>query len=359
MCTQDPELRKKFDGSPEKVVNLFSLIAEDTRATLARLGFRTLDEAVGRTDLLHQVRAEGLEELDLNPLLAKPQDGGEVRCTITGRNPVPDTLDATILQDAAPFLTEGRRMQLSYAVRNTQRAIGARLSSHITRRYGMRHFSDDHLTLSLRGSAGQSLGAFTVQGVTLEVFGDANDYIGKGLSGGILVVRPRVASRIRETQNHTIIGNTALYGATAGKLFAAGQAGERFAVRNSGALTVIEGCGANGCEYMTGGVAVILGPVGHNFAAGMTGGLAFVYDPAERLGHYLNADSVVLMTLAESGAGVAEQVFGLIREHVKRTESAYAAGLLERQEDLRQNLRVVMPREILAKRRQVGEGARI
>lgn len=350
ICTQDPELRKKFDGSPEKVVNLFSLIAEDTRAILARLGFRTLDEAIGRTDLLYQVRAEtpALDELDLNPLLARPQDGQEVRCTLQGRNPVPDTLDATILEDAAPFLTEGRRMQLSYAVRNTQRAIGARLSSHITRRYGMRHFGDDHLTLSLRGSAGQSLGAFTVQGVTLEVFGDANDYIGKGLSGGILVVRPRVASRIQDTQNHTIIGNTALYGATAGRLFAAGQAGERFAVRNSGALTVIEGCGANGCEYMTGGVAVILGPVGHNFAAGMTGGLAFVYDPEERLGHYLNAESVLVRRLDAANEHEG-RLRDLLAEHIRRTESAWAAGILQSWESSRAAFRMVIPKEIAAR----------
>jgi glutamate synthase (NADPH) large chain len=352
ICTQDPELRKKFDGTPEKVVNLFSFIADDTREVLARLGFATLEEAIGRTDLLRQVQADvpGLDALDLNPILARPQDGGAVRCTLTERNPVPDTLDATILADAQPFFAEGRRMQLAYSVRNTHRAIGARVSAHIVRQYGMKHFADDHLTVRLRGSAGQSLGAFAVHGLTLEVFGDANDYIGKGLSGAVLVVRPRVASRIQDTQNHTIIGNTALYGATAGKLFAAGQAGERFAVRNSGACTVIEGCGANGCEYMTGGVAVILGPVGHNFAAGMTGGVACVYDPAEVLPHYLNDDSVVLMGLAEAGGTVEQQIYDLIQEHVTRTGSTHATALLEGWAGLRQTLRVVMPREILAQR---------
>src|SRR5437764_4807372 len=171
-------------------------------------------------------------------------------------------------------------MQLQYTVRNTHRAIGARISSRIVRRFGMTGLQPGHLTVRLRGSAGQSLGAFAVQGLKLEVFGDANDYVGKGLSGGTIVVRPMTSSPLVANEN-TIIGNTVLYGATSGKLFAAGQAGERFAVRNSGAQVVIEGCGSNGCEYMTGGNAVILGPTGDNFGAGMTGGMAFIHDSAD------------------------------------------------------------------------------
>src|SRR5437764_1982828 len=169
-------------------------------------------------------------------------------------------------------------MQLQYTVRNTHRAIGARISSRIVRRFGMTGLQPGHLTVRLRGSAGQSLGAFAVQGLKLEVLGDANDYVGKGLSGGTIVVRPPPSTPLRSNEN-TIIGNTVLYGATSGQLFAAGQAGERFAVRNSGATAVTEGCGSNGCEYMTGGVVVLLGAVGDNFGAGFTGGQAFVFDP--------------------------------------------------------------------------------
>ena len=169
-------------------------------------------------------------------------------------------------------------MQLTYSVRNTHRAVGTRLSALVTAQFGMSGLADGHIHVKLRGSAGQSLGAFLCRGITLEVMGEANDYVGKGLSGGTIVVRPPV-SATWASQDNTIVGNTVLYGATSGKLFAAGQAGERFAVRNSGATVVVEGCGANGCEYMTGGTAVILGPVGGNFGAGMSGGMAFVYDP--------------------------------------------------------------------------------
>ena len=290
VCTQDPRLRERFAGSPEKVVNLFSFIAEEVREILARLGFRSLNEVIGRTDLLTQVSrgAADLDDLDLNPLLAQADAGGEARyCTLEGRNEVPDTLDAQMIGDARALFEEGEKMQLQYNIRNTQRAIGTRLSSKITRRFGMAGLKPGHITVRLRGSAGQSLGAFAVQGLKLEVFGDANDYVGKGLSGGTIVVRPLPSSPLA-TQANVIIGNTVLYGATAGRLFAAGQAGERFAVRNSGADVVVEGCGANGCEYMTGGTAVILGQVGDNFAAGMTGGMAFVYDEAGEFPSYVN-----------------------------------------------------------------------
>ncbi|HEY8015487.1 MAG TPA: glutamate synthase-related protein, partial [Dongiaceae bacterium] len=300
VCTQDPRLRERFAGSPEKVVNLFSFIAEEVREILARLGFRSLNEVSGRTDLLTQVSrgAADLDDLDLNPLLAQADAGGEARyCTLEGRNEVPDTLDAQMIGDARALFEEGEKMQLQYNIRNTQRAIGTRLSSKITRRFGMAGLKPGHITVRLRGSAGQSLGAFAVQGLKLEVFGDANDYVGKGLSGGTIVVRPLPSSPLA-TQANVIIGNTCLYGATAGRLFAAGQAGERFAVRNSGAQVVIEGCGSNGCEYMTGGVAVILGDVGENFGAGMTGGMAFVYDAADNFETVVNPDTVVWQRVA-------------------------------------------------------------
>jgi len=328
VCTQDPSLREKFTGTPDKVVNLFSFIAEEVREILAGLGFRKLTDVIGRTDLLMQVSrgAESLDDLDLNPLLVQADPGPNKRFSQLGhRNTVPDTLDARIVVDAARMLEEGEKMQLAYNVRNTDRAIGTRTSSHIVRKYGMTGLAPGHLTLRLRGTAGQSLAAFGVQGLKIELFGDANDYVGKGLSGATIVVRPLASSQLA-SQDNTIIGNTVLYGATSGKLFAAGQAGERFGVRNSGATTVIEGCGSNGCEYMTGGTAVILGAIGDNFGAGMTGGMAFVYDADGAFESHVNPDSVVWRRVTMSHW---EQVLrDLVTEHAAETASKYAATML-------------------------------
>ena len=328
ICSQKESLRDRFAGTPEKVVNLFSFIAEEAREILASLGLRSLREAVGRTDLLWQVSrgAEHLDDLDLNPILARAEAGDyPTYCTIEGRNEVPETLDAQMIVDAAPLFGHGEKMQLQYNVRNTQRAIGTRLSSKITRQFGMDTLPPDHLTVRLRGSAGQSLGAFAVQGLRLDVFGEANDYVGKGLSGGTIVVRPLASCPLASNRN-TIIGNTVLYGATAGKLFAAGQAGERFAVRNSGAIAVVEGCGSNGCEYMTGGAAVILGPVGDNFAAGMTGGMAFVYDIAGDFEHRINRESIIYQRIQSDYW--EEACRDLIAEHQAATHSDWAESVL-------------------------------
>ncbi len=349
VCTQNEELRKKFTGTAEKVVNLMSFLAEEVREILASLGFRSLKEVIGRTDLLAQVNrgAHDLDDLDLNPLLAQADPGPNPRyCTIQGRNEVPDTLDAEVVRDAARLLEDGQKMQLTYTVRNTMRAIGTRTSHHIVKKYGMKGLNPGQLTLELRGSAGQSLGAFAVQGLKLKVFGDANDYVGKGLSGATIVVRPMVSSPL-ESQENTIIGNTVLYGATAGKLFAAGQAGERFAVRNSGAHTVVEGCGSNGIEYMTGGVAVILGTIGENFAAGMTGGMAFVLDHGNDLPMKVNPDSVVWQRLA---SGYWEQLLlGLIEEHAAETGSRHAKRILQQWDVERTHIWQVCPKEMLAR----------
>ena len=328
VCTQDPALREKFAGTPEKVVNLFSFIAEEVREILASLGVRSIEDVVGRTDMLTQVSrgSPHLDDLDLNPLLVQADSGDATRfCTLEGRNEVPDTLDAQMIKDARAVFDEGEKMQLTYNIRNTQRAIGARLSSHIVRRFGIDGLQPGHLTVRLRGSAGQSLGAFAVQGLKLEVFGDANDYVGKGLSGGDVVVRPTMSSPLVSNEN-VIVGNVVLYGATGGTLFVAGQAGDRFAVRNSGAVAVVEGCGDNGCEYMTGGVAVILGRVGDNFAAGMTGGLAFVYDPEELLPARVNTDGVVYRKL--ESAYWENHCRDLIGRHAQATQSAFARKLV-------------------------------
>lgn len=347
ICTQDEALRKKFDGSAEKVVNLFSFIAEETREILAELGVSRLEDIMGRTDLLHQVSrgAEHLDDLDLNPLLVQVHGrNSKSICTIEGRNPVPDTLDAQMLIDAKAVFSRGEKMQLTYSVQNTLRAIGTRFSSEITRTFGMTGLNPGHVTVRLRGSAGQSLGAFAVQGLKLEVSGDANDYVGKGLSGGTIVVRPSNRATFNSRDN-TIIGNTILYGATAGKLFAAGRAGERFAVRNSGASVVVEGCGANGCEYMTGGTAVILGAVGDNFGAGMTGGMAFVYDEAGTFENYVNDESVLFNRL--SSQHWEQVLLDLIQEHQDETHSRWAASLIANWETKRQDFWQIVPKEMI------------
>ena len=329
VCTQDDTLRQKFDGSPEKVINLFSFIAEDVRYILAELGVRSLAEVIGRSDMLHQVSrgSEYLDDLDLNPLLVQADPGPYARyCTREGRNEVPETLDAQMIADAAALFERGEKMQLQYNIRNTHRAIGTKFSSRVVRQFGMTGLQRGHLTVRLRGSAGQSLGAFAVQGLKLEVFGDANDYVGKGLSGATIVVRPAPSSNLLSHQN-TIIGNTVLYGATSGFLFAAGQAGERFAVRNSGATAVVEGCGSNGCEYMTGGTVVVLGQIGDNFGAGFTGGMAFVYDPDGMFHLRVNAESLGWDRVATSYW--AENLRDLVTMHADETNSRYARMLLQ------------------------------
>ena len=349
ICTQDERLRAKFTGNPEKVINLMTFIAEEVRDILARLGVRSLDEVIGRTELLRQVSrgAEHLDDLDLNPILAKVDaTDAERRFSLsTFRNEVPDSLDAQMIKDAAAVFTRGEKMQLTYSVRNVHRAVGTRLSAEIVAR-GLDRLAEGHVTVRLRGSAGQSLGAFLVRGVTLEVFGDANDYVGKGLSGGTIVVRPAVSSPLA-SQDNTVIGNTVLYGATSGKLFAAGQAGERFAVRNSGAAVVVEGCGANGCEYMTGGVAVVLGPVGQNFGAGMTGGMAFVYDADASFARRANGDSIVWQRVAT--AHWAATLRDLVAAHARVTDSRWSSSLLDDWARALPHFWQVVPKEMLTR----------
>ena len=348
VCSQDERLRAKFTGTPEKVINLFSFIAEEVREILASLGFRSLRDIVGRTDLLFQMSRGGehLDDLDLNPLLVRADPGQNPPwCVVEGRTEVPDTLDADIERDAAPLLERGEKMQLTYTVRNTQRAIGARISSRIVRKFGMTGLAPGHLTLELKGSAGQSLGAFAVQGVHIRLTGEANDYVGKGLSGATISVRPPPSAR--GPSDNALLGNTILYGATSGRLFAAGRAGERFAVRNSGAVAVVEGCGANGCEYMTGGTVVILGATDANFAAGMTGGMAFVHDAAGDFDTKINPESVVVTPVAN--AFWERRLLSLIAEHERETGSALAADMLRDWDRYRASFRQVCPREMLSR----------
>ena len=348
VCSQDERLRAKFTGTPEKVIQLFSFVAEEVRQILSQLGYRSLRDIVGRTDLLFQVSRGGehLDDLDLNPLLVRADPGqNPAYCVVEGRTEVPDTLDADIERDAAPLLEHGEKMQLTYTVRNTQRAIGARISSRIVRRFGMTGLAPGRLTLMLNGSAGQSLGAFAVQGVLINLTGEANDYVGKGLSGATIIVRPTTQGRA--SSDNALIGNTVLYGATSGRLFAAGRAGERFCVRNSGAIAVVEGCGANGCEYMTGGTVVVLGPTDANFAAGMTGGMAFVFDPDGCFDTLYNPESVVVSNVASPYWD--DHLRALVGEHAGATGSLIALDLLRDWDRARTHFRQVCPMEMLSR----------
>ncbi|WP_428513681.1 glutamate synthase large subunit [Roseovarius sp.] len=350
VCTQDESLREKFTGNADKVVNLITFYAQEVREILASIGARSLDDVIGRADLLTQVSrgSAHLDDLDLNPMLITVDGAQHITYDRNKpRNEVPDTLDAEIVRDAARFLNDGEKMQLHYAVQNTHRTVGTRVSSHIVRNFGMRNaLQPDHLTVKLTGSAGQSLGAFAAPGLKIEVSGDANDYVGKGLSGATIVVRPPMVSPLEAAEN-TIIGNTVLYGATAGYLFAAGRAGERFAVRNSGAKVVIEGCGSNGCEYMTGGVAAILGPVGANFAAGMTGGMAFLYDPEGATDKLINRESVVTCPVTE--LHWLTELKDLIERHAEETGSVRAREILQYWDAEKDKFVQVCPKEMLGK----------
>ena len=321
VCSQDPRLREKFTGTADKVVNLFSFIAEEVREILASLGARTLDEIVGRTDLLRQVRRGGshLDDLDLNPLLVRVEAAEKKLWAEKGRAEVPSTLDARVLNDAWAFLDRGQTSELSYPISNVMRTIGAGVSSAIVRRWGPMG-PTGVLTLKLSGSAGQSFGAFGAKGLKLELTGEANDYVGKGLSGADIVVKP-----IEWREHQPAIGNTTLYGATSGRLFVAGSAGERFAVRNSGAEAVVEGAGAHACEYMTGGRVAILGPVGWNLAAGMSGGELFVLDDAGRAGLALNGDLAAFAPVTEAAGA---RLRALVEAHLAATGSPLARRLL-------------------------------
>ena len=348
VCTQDEKLRDKFSGSAEKVVHLITFYAQEVQEILASIGAHSLDEVVGRVDLLHQVSrgSAHLDDLDLNPMLIMVDGAKEAQLNRSrNRTEVDDTLDIQVINDAARFFQYGEKMQLSYAVKNTDRTIGTRASSHVVNKFGMNNeLQSNQLTLKLTGSAGQSLGAFLVSGIKIEVTGESNDYVGKGLSGGIITIKPHVSSLLIP-HNNTIIGNTVLYGATDGKLFASGRAGERFAVRNSGAHVVIEGCGTNGCEYMTGGIAVILGSIGSNFGAGMTGGMAYIYDPQKIAKPQINLETLVIADLLVDYW--VDQLKVLIEEHVRETGSVKGSNILDNWEIEKMAFLQICPKEML------------
>jgi glutamate synthase (NADPH/NADH) large chain len=348
VCTQDEDLRKKFTGTPDKVVNLFTFIAQEVREILAGLGFKTLNEIIGRTDLLKQISRgkSNLDDLDLSPLLVQADPGENKRyCVTHSINEVPPTLDEKIYEDIKNSIGKDK-LESSYEIKNTHRAVGARLSHYIFKKFGKEDIKENTVEINLSGSAGQSLGAFGIKGLKLNVIGDANDYVGKGLSGATIVIKPPLDSNLIAKDN-TIIGNTVLYGATSGKLFAAGQSGERFAVRNSGVEAVVEGCDSNGCEYMTGGTVVILGKVGDNFGAGMTGGMAFIYDPTDEFEKYVNPESVIWQKIETKYW--TEYLKNMIVQHYEETNSSLAKRILNDFELEKNNFKQICPIEMLDK----------
>jgi len=331
IATQDPELRKKFTGRPEFVENFFRFIAQEVRELMAQLGFRTIDEMIGRTDRLDLRRALDhwkAAGVDLSRLLAQPDMPPSVarRRVRAQDHGLEHALDHELIRQAAPALERGHLVDLYLPIRNVHRAVGTMLGYEITRRYGGRGLPDDTINISFEGSAGQSFGAFLPRGATLTLIGDANDYWGKGLSGGKLVVLPPRAATFAAEES-VIIGNVSLYGATSGEAYVRGIAGERFAVRNSGALAVVEGVGDHGCEYMTGGVVVTLGRTGRNFAAGMSGGVAYVLDTDGDFARRCNRQMVDLEPLEAPDDVV--QVIDLIQRHARYTNSTRAAAILD------------------------------
>ena len=349
VCTQDDKLREKFTGTPEKVVNLFTFIAEEVREILADLGFKSLNEVIGRTDLLRQVSkgSPNLDDLDLNPLFVQADPGKNKRyCEKPEINSVPDTLDQKLWPEIEDKIDKKEKINHEFEIQNTDRAVGTRISYHLYKKFGNNNLDENSIELNFKGSAGQSFGAFAIKGLKLILKGDANDYVAKGLSGGTIVIKLQDESNLVSNEN-TIIGNTVLYGATSGKLLAAGQAGERFAVRNSGATAVVEGCDSNGCEYMTGGNIIILGDIGDNFGAGMTGGMAFIYDPENQFDKKVNPESVVWQT-PETKFWI-EHLRKLIQEHAIETNSTISKKIVENFENEINNFVQVCPKEMLDK----------
>ncbi|MCE9556667.1 MAG: glutamate synthase large subunit, partial [Planctomycetes bacterium] len=362
VATQDPVLRKKFTGQPEHVINYLFMVAEDARQIMAQLGFRTLNELVGRSDMLETNRAikhwksDGLDLTGLLSPAQKPRPEVEVRCTKKQDHALEKSLDATkLLKLAVPAIERGQRVYHELPIVNTNRTVGTILSHAVARRHGAACLPDGTIHFKFTGSAGQSLGAFLARGITLELEGDANDYVGKGLSGGKIVVYPHRESTFIPEEN-IIVGNVVLYGATSGQAFFRGRAAERFCVRNSGAQAVIEGVGDHGCEYMTGGVAVVLGPVGRNFAAGMSGGVAYIYDPEGKFLENCNLGTVELERV-EAPDDVAE-LKELLERHADFTGSTVAQHIVARWEDALLEFVKVMPtdyKRVLQERMQHDE----
>ncbi len=359
IATQDPALRKKFSGKPEHVINYFHFVAQEIRELMAEMGVRKLDEIIGRSDLL-DMRA-GVDHwkakgLDFTKIFHRPDMPDDVarRHSEVQDHGLEKALDNALIKEAMPALEKQQPVVIESKVINVNRSVGGMLSNQVARRYGHQGLPDETITVNLEGTGGQSFGVFLARGITFDLRGDANDYVGKGLSGGRIIIRPS-STFTGEARRNIIVGNTVLYGAVEGEAFFSGVAGERFAVRNSGATAVVEGVGDHCCEYMTGGTVVVLGDTGRNFAAGMSGGVAYVYAPKgdfdRRCNHSMVALESVLPESEQTGApmhkGMTDESLlkGLVTQHFIRTNSQVAEEILQNWEDARSKFVKVFPHE--------------
>jgi len=352
VATQNPLLRQRFNGKPEFVENFFMFIAEEVRELMAQLGFRTVNEMVGQVGALDTTQAAEhwkAHKLDLAPVLHEPESAfmnQDLYCSSRQDHGLDKALDQQLIAQCREALDGGTPVRFSTTIANVNRTVGTMLGHEVTKAYGGQGLPDGTIDITFEGSAGNSFGAFVPKGITLRVYGDANDYVGKGLSGGRVVVRPSDgAPEGYAAEGNIIAGNVVLFGATSGQMFLRGQVGERFAVRNSGAHAVVEGVGDHGCEYMTGGRVVILGPTGRNFAAGMSGGIAYVYDPDNTLADNLNAEMVELEGMGGIDSDDAVFVHGIVQEHVDATDSAVGQRILADWNTELGHFKKVMPRD--------------
>jgi glutamate synthase (NADPH/NADH) large chain len=346
VATQNPELRKRFTGKPEFVVNFFEFIAEEVRELMAALGFRTMAEMIGHVEMLDTREAIDhwkASGLDISPILARPHNpyGQTLHQSVAQDHGLDEALDQQLIRRARAAIDDASQVEIRLPIRNVNRTVGTLLGHEVTKAWKAEGLPDGTIDIHFTGSAGQSFGAFVPRGITMTLAGDANDYLGKGLSGGRLVVRPPAGVTFR-AEEQIIAGNVIAYGATAGEIFLRGIVGERFCVRNSGAVAVVEGVGDHSCEYMTGGKVVVLGPTGRNFGAGMSGGVAYVYDPDARFSSLVNYEMVTLQALDDDDRAFLHDV---ITRHGELTGSAVAASVLADWEVAVSHVRKVMPND--------------
>jgi glutamate synthase (ferredoxin) len=361
IATQDPELRKNFKGTPEHVINFMYFIAEELRQIMAQLGFRTLKEMVGQSQKLNvnkaidHYKANGL---DLSTILYKPEKASVVpnHNTTTQDHALENVLDFDIIKAAIPSIYRKEKTRVTFNIKNTDRSVGAILSNEISKIYGAQGLPDDTILVDFTGSAGQSFGAFATNGLSFKIHGNCNDYLGKGLSGGKLIIKVPPTATFKPEEN-IIIGNVALYGAITGEAYINGMAGERFAVRNSGATAVVEGIGDHGCEYMTGGNVVILGKTGRNFAAGMSGGIAYIYDPERKFD--ATVCNMEMVAFEENEAEDITKLRHLIKNHSMYTNSPLAKRILADWESEQKHFIKVMPTDYKKALQRLAEEARL
>jgi glutamate synthase domain-containing protein 2/glutamate synthase domain-containing protein 1/glutamate synthase domain-containing protein 3 len=347
VATQDPELRKKFTGKPEYVINFMFFIAEEVRELMSQLGFKTFNEMIGQTDKLIPTRPHNhwkARGIDLSKPLFKPTPlyNTDMYRTKEQDHGLQYQIDKELIKMSEPALNEGKHVSIEMKIRNINRTVGAMLSGEVTKKYGEEGLPEDTIQIEMKGTAGQSFGAFLAKGITLKLTGETNDYCGKGLSGGKLIIKVSEEANYDPTEN-IIIGNTSLYGATSGEVFINGVAGERFAVRNSGVHAVVEGAGDHGCEYMTGGRVVVLGKTGRNFAAGMSGGVAYVWDPNKVFLKYLNSSLIDVEYLVYDED--IKEVYSLVEKHFDYTDSKRAKNILDNWKKEKENFWKVIPKE--------------